>query len=106
MYNGIDYESREESYTSKCDHLAKEEMMHHDAYMGKRIKRGLFRSSTGVLLNADVNGALGIILKSKHEVDLGQLVCSGCLTQPSRIFLEEIQEKSAKNIVEHNLIVM
>lgn len=96
---GITYESREESYTSKCDHLAGEEMKHHDEYLGRRVKRGLFRSSTGVFLNADVNGALGIILKSKREVDLGQLASSGCLTQPSRIRLGEIQAGSAKNVL-------
>jgi len=48
-----------ESYTSKIDHLASEEMKHQENYKGKRIKRGLFKSSTGVLLNVDINGALG-----------------------------------------------
>jgi len=37
-------------------------------------------------LNADINGALGILLKGKHKVDVNQLVSSGCLTQPSRIY--------------------
>jgi len=96
---GMNYESTEESYTSKVDHLVKEEMKHQDVYAGKRVHRGLFRSSTGILLNADVNGALGIILKSKHKVDLNQLVCSGCLTQPSRIYLGEIQDKSAIQLI-------
>ena len=45
----------EESYTSKCDHLAYETMEHHDTYLGKRVKRGLFKSSTGKELNADIN---------------------------------------------------
>ena len=62
------------------------------------MKRGLFKSSTGVVLNADVNGALGILLKSKRDVDLGQLTVSGCLTQPSRIRLADVQVGSAKSI--------
>lgn len=53
----------EESYTSKIDHLAFESMQHHNEYLGKRIKRGLFKSSTGKVLNADVNGAIGILRK-------------------------------------------
>src|SRR5690606_26969968 len=61
--HGIDFKVREESYTSKCDHLAGEPMCHHEKYLGNREKRGLFISSTGVKLNADVNGALGIMLK-------------------------------------------
>ena len=97
---GIDFKTIPEPYTSKCDHLADEKMVHHKKYLGKRIKRGLFKSSTGILLNADVNGALGILLRSKHKVSVKKLVSSGCLTQPSRISLGAIQEKSAKNIVE------
>ena len=53
----------EESYTSKIDHLANEPMSKRDSYLGKRIYRGLFKSSVGKILNADVNGALGIMRK-------------------------------------------
>ena len=53
----------DESYTSKCDALMFEEMCHHKNYMGKRIKRGLFKSGSGKLLNADVNGAINIMRK-------------------------------------------
>lgn len=60
---GIIYQETEESYTSKCDHLVNEEMRYHDNYLGKRIYRGLFQSSIGKLLNADVNGAMGIMRK-------------------------------------------
>ena len=60
---GIIYQETEESYTSKCDHLANEEMKHHDNYLGKRVHRGLFQSSTGKIINADVNGAIGIMRK-------------------------------------------
>jgi putative transposase len=59
----------EESYTSKCDHLALEPMCHHDEYMGRRIKRGLFVSSTGKQLNADINGAIGILRKADAVTD-------------------------------------
>jgi transposase len=60
---GIHVVLTEESYTSKVDHLANETLEHHETYLGKRIKRGLFRSSYPSLLNADVNGAIGILRK-------------------------------------------
>ena len=60
---GIEVILTEEAYTSKIDHFVEEEMKHHDKYAGRRIHRGLFRSSTGILINADLNGALGIMRK-------------------------------------------
>ncbi len=63
MQYGIKVIINEESYTSKCDSLALEEVCKHNTYLGKRIKRGLFQSSTGKLLNADLNGAINIMRK-------------------------------------------
>ena len=60
---GIEVILTEEAYTSKIDHFIAEEMKHHDKYAGKRIHRGLYRSSTKILINADLNGALGIMRK-------------------------------------------
>lgn len=45
-------------------------MCHHESYAGNRIKRGLFKSSTGKILNADINGALGIIRKKNEFTDV------------------------------------
>ena len=60
---GIDVITTEESHTSKCSFFDNEEMCHHDQYQGKRIKRGLFRTSDRKNINSDVNGALNIIRK-------------------------------------------
>lgn len=60
---GIAVTTHEESYTSKCSFLDNEEICKHAKYQGRRVKRGLFRTSTGRLLNADVNGALNILKK-------------------------------------------
>ncbi len=38
-----------------------EKICKHEKYLGKRIKRGLFQSSKGKLINADLNGALNIL---------------------------------------------
>lgn len=83
---GIRVVITEESYTSKVDHYAGEEMCHHDSYLGKRIKRGLYRSSTGKILNADLNGAIGILRKVSHESYM-QVVSRGGVETPSRIHL-------------------
>jgi transposase len=60
---GINFVLQEETYTSKCDALAFESIEKHESYNGSRIKRGLFKSSVGKLINADINGALNILRK-------------------------------------------
>lgn len=60
---GKTLKTREESYTSKCDALALEDVCKHENYKGRRVKRGLFESSTGRKINADLNGAINIIRK-------------------------------------------
>ena len=82
---GIRFVENEESYTSKCDALAKEEIGKHESYLGKRVKRGLFRSSTGKYINADVNGAVNILRKVVGESDcINQIIGSGRLLRPIR----------------------
>ena len=56
-----------ESHTSKCSFLDNEPICHHDEYMGRRVKRGLFRSKFGRLINADLNGSLNIMRKEVGE---------------------------------------
>ena len=53
-------------------------------FSGKRIKRGLYQTSKGYKLNADCNGALNILRKSK-VVDLSILYNRGELNTPKRI---------------------
>ncbi len=60
---GIEVIRTEESYTSKCSALDKEVIGKHEEYVGKRVKRGLFRTSNGTLINADANGACNILRK-------------------------------------------
>ena len=57
---GIRFIVTEEAHTSKCSFLDKESVEHHEKYKGKRVKRGLFKTSKGILINADVNGSLNI----------------------------------------------
>ena len=88
---GIKLVQQEESYTSKCDALAFEEVKRHDTYKGSRIKRGLFLSSIGKVLNADINGALNILRKYliKNAISefpvIQEIIDRGLLYRPFRI---------------------
>jgi putative transposase len=57
---GIEIMLVEEAYTSKCSSIDLEDISKHTAYLGKREKRGLFKTSRGFKINADANGGLNI----------------------------------------------
>ena len=88
---GMQYIEQEESYTSKASFLDLDEIPvynpehpYTEGFSGKRIKRGLYRSADGKVINADVNGACNILRKSKQNFDFEEL-CSGLLDSPLRI---------------------
>jgi putative transposase len=81
---GIKVHVIDEAYTSKCSSLDLELIQKHTQYIGKRIKRGLFKGSN-YLLNADVNGALNILRKVVGDGFIRNLSDRGCWFQPVRI---------------------
>ena len=88
---GIEFKLQEESYTSKASFFDGDIIPVYDKenqkeykFSGKRIKRGLYQTSKGYQLNADCNGALNILRKSK-VVDLSVLYNRGELDTPKRI---------------------
>jgi len=60
---GIKIICTEESYTSGTSFLDNELPVKANYNKGRRIKRGLFKSNTGKLINSDLNGAYQIIKK-------------------------------------------
>lgn len=60
---GIDVRITEESYTSGTSFLDNEEPIKSNYDKRRRIHRGLFRTNSGNLINADVNGSLQILKK-------------------------------------------
>ena len=89
--NGIAYVEQEESYTSKASFWDKDDIPVYNndnpkeyAFSGNRIQRGLYKTSCGKLLNADVNGALNIMRKSS-VVDMNILYGRGEVDTPVRI---------------------
>jgi putative transposase len=81
---GIGFVEINESHTSKCSSLDLEEVGHHDVYVGKRVKRGLFRTSKGILLNADVNAAFNILRKGSSDA-VFQTACIGFGCNPIKL---------------------
>ena len=79
---GIQVTVREESYTSKASALDMDVIPNFDpkqdkakpVFSGKRIKRGLYRSSDGHLINADINGAANIGRKELGDEWLKKLL--------------------------------
>ena len=67
---GIEVIFREESYTSKASFIDNDfipefssENQGKHKFSGKRVKRGIYRTSAGKKINADVNGAYNIMAK-------------------------------------------
>ena len=67
---GINIVIVNEAYTSKCSFLDGETINKHDIYKGKRIKRGLFISSKGIKINADINGSLNIMVVGLKQLNV------------------------------------
>jgi IS605 OrfB family transposase len=91
--NGINFKTNEESYTSKCDALALESIKKQEVYSGKRIERGLFKSSNNKVINSDVNGALNILRKvdkCKGESFVKKITESGAVIVPIKIRLNDL----------------
>ena len=89
--NNIKFVEQEESYTSKASFWDKDYIPVFNAkddkeydFSGHRIKRGLYKTKAGKLLNADINGALNILKKS-NVVSLSALYGRGEVDTPSRI---------------------
>jgi putative transposase len=64
---GINVIVNEESYTSGCSFLDNEDIGKETYNKARRIKRGLFQSNNGTLINSDVNGGYNIIKKVFSE---------------------------------------
>ena len=67
---GINIVIINEAYTSKCSFLDSEKICKHDNYAGRRVKRGLFISSSGIIINADINGSLNIMVVGLKQLNV------------------------------------
>jgi IS605 OrfB family transposase len=102
--HGIGYEEVAESYTSKASFLDRDTIPEdaHDRaekpkFSGKRIGRGLYRSTKGRLVNADLNGAANILRKALSDADLS-LVDRALCANPARLYpLATVKKRALKS---------
>ena len=75
--HSIVYVEREESYTSKASFLDMDYIPTYNVddggavFSGKRIRRGLYRSGNGTVVNADINAAGNILRKEYPDIFAG-----------------------------------
>lgn len=78
-------DSHSEAYTSQVDALALDSIQKPPYGKKRRIKRGLYRSATGTLINADVNSALNHARKVAGDSVIQRIISSGRVNRPLRI---------------------
>ncbi len=81
---GIKLVTVNEAYTSKCSALDLEPIQKHRKYLGRRVHRGLFKSSTGQVINADLNGSLNILRMYSPEAFTVEGIAR-CGVQPLKV---------------------
>jgi len=79
-FYGIKYIEVDEAYTSQtccsCGVIKKSNRKHRGLYVCE---------DCGIVLNADVNGAINLLKKVAQESSIRRILSSGCATQPRRI---------------------
>ncbi len=87
---GIKVETIPEEFTSKSSFLDNEFPKRRKRYKGTRTHRGLFRSAHGHLINADVNAAYNILVKSDPKALPKRSVngVGGYVMYPQRVSIE------------------
>ncbi len=72
----------DESYTSKASFIDGDKMYKRynpkakqkRTFSGRRVKRGLYKSGDGTVINADANGAYNILRKTDSDFSFSKLV--------------------------------
>jgi IS605 OrfB family transposase len=103
----IKFVETEESYTSKTSFLDGDFLPTFGAKpegwkpSGKRVKRGMYRTGKGQLVNADLNGAANIMRKVETQLGLSLVkVCRQVLTLATRFRIWETKTKKQNGAAE------
>lgn len=107
---GIKFVETEESYTSKASFLDDDFLPTYGEKpqmwkpSGKRVKRGMYRTATGKLINADLNAAANILKKVETQLGLCLVkVCRAFLTVPTRFRIWETKTKKLQEWLQPSL---
>nr|WP_293096818.1 hypothetical protein [Okeania sp. SIO2F4] len=97
----IKFVETEESYTSKASFLYGDFLPTFGGKLegwkasGKRVKRGMYQTGKGLLVNADLNGAANILRKVETQLGINLVkVCRQVLTLATRFRLWETKAKN------------
>ena len=97
LKNGIRLIIQEESYTSKASYLDNDNIPTYTKgdntkyqFSGKRIHRGLYKTKEGILINADINGALNILKKAIQTQGLNCQISMQRIPTPKRIKIKNV----------------
>jgi len=94
---GIKVVVQEECYTSQSNFLGLDPIPVYgktdkdDVFTGKRIKRGLYKTSAGQLINSDVNGSYNILRKAIPNAFSNGI--ESCVVGPMRVNPLKVQAK-------------
>ncbi len=86
---GIKVIVQEESYSSRANFLCLDPIPVYGktekepVFTGKRIKRGLYKTSTGQLINSDINASYNILRKAIPNAFSDGI--ESCVVQPRRV---------------------
>ena len=101
---GMIFTETEEAYSSKSSFLDNDLVPKYGEkpkgykFSGRRVKRGLYRSSKGYLVNADLNGAGSILRKVATQLNICLAeVGKAALTLPKRYHLHLMRRSYRKN---------
>jgi len=96
---GIKFLEQEESYTSKASFLDGDFIPVFqegvtNTFSGKRVKRGLYKTKNGFLVNSDIHGACNILRKSGFSFNVS-VVTQALLQNPKKV--ELLTKKTCKD---------
>lgn len=88
---GVEVVKQEESYTSKCSFYDDEVVERKVSYKGVRKKRGLYVTSVGKRVNADLNASMNIMRKYlEKKVAWNKLLYLDCVEVSSVPYLQRV----------------
>ena len=94
---GINVIVQEESYTSRANFMGLDPIPVYGKtekepmFTGKRIKRGLYKTSTGQLINSDINASYNILRKAIPNAFSNGI--GSCVVQPRRVNPLKVKRK-------------
>jgi len=83
---GIEIKNINEAFTSGCSSIDLEPLTNEFYNKTRRIKRGIFKTNSGLVINSDINGSLNIMRKINVVSELiNQVRDNGFVNNPIRI---------------------